>query len=93
MLLFAKREFFNCCIEGWANKGIAFSGIIHTHFAGIKTLSQGDLLYIEKIMKAIPEGVNKIYFPILVLPEMEIVSYYAVKDRNIIVMAEDTEYC
>lgn len=70
-------DFLNCEIAKWAEQDIAFQGIFHTHFAGVKTLSPADKKYIDRIMKAMPAQIRQLYFPIYVLPDREIVAYRA----------------
>lgn len=70
-------EFLNKIIALWMNKGYDFMGIVHVHFGGSKELSDGDKRYIEKIMRAMPDSIEKLFFPIVVQPEKQIVSYVA----------------
>lgn len=69
--------FLNMNIEKWSNNSISFRGVFHTHFMGVDTLSHADRQYIELIMKAMPDTVKILYFPIFVLPKREIVCYRA----------------
>lgn len=80
---------FNKCISDWSTQGINFAGIFHTHFAGVKTLSQADVVYIKNIMKAMPQGINQLYFPVYVLPDRIIISYKALKYENKITIQQD----
>ncbi len=70
---------FNRTIEEWQSKDIDFMGIYHTHYWGVDTLSEGDKIYIEKIMRNMPEEVDHLYFPILVMPDKKLVCYVAKK--------------
>ena len=70
-------EFLNKCILQWQQENIRFWGMFHTHFAGVKTLSEADETYIRIIMNAMPEEIYCLYFPIYVLPERELVGYVA----------------
>lgn len=72
-------DFFNNCIEIWAQENIAFKGIVHTHFAGVQTLSEADKKYIYEIMNAMPEEINILYFPVFVLPDRKLICYKAQK--------------
>ena len=72
-------DFLNNCIQTWITNGIYFMGIFHTHFFGIRTLSDADKVYINKIMAAMPDFVEKLYFPIYVLPNRNMECYIAVK--------------
>lgn len=71
----------NSCIQRWEEAGIRFVGIFHTHFAGVKTLSRGDMRYIFTIMAAMPERISQLYFPVLVFPQREMVVYIAARDE------------
>lgn len=70
-------DFLNSCIAEWAERNIQFVGIFHTHFAGVQTLSEADKKYIVSIMQAMPGGIDKLYFPIYVLPDRELICYVA----------------
>lgn len=78
---FPNVDFLNQNIQSWKKKGIAFKGIFHTHFVGVKTLSQGDREYIRAIMNAMPLSVDSLYFPVFVLPNRVLIGYRA-KKRN-----------
>lgn len=73
-------NFLNKVIEEWIDKGYDFMGIFHVHFGGSKSLSDGDKNYIEKIMKAMPSVIEKLYFPIVVQPEKQLISYVVHQD-------------
>ena len=70
-------EFFNQVIEEWTNRDIAFVGLFHTHFFGVKTLSAADEEYIRTIICAMPSDVERLYFPIFVLPDRTLIAYLA----------------
>lgn len=70
-------KLLNTVIAEWQNVGIEFMGMFHTHFWGVATLSTGDAKYIEKIMQAMPRTISSLYFPIIVMPEMQIIPYVA----------------
>lgn len=85
-------DFLNECIDGWQKDGIKFSGIFHTHFAGVKTLSKSDKEYILRIMQAMPDEIISLYFPVFVLPDRELVCYRANKENTgVTINAEDIE--
>ena len=65
----------NKCISEWCGRGIRLMGVFHTHFAGVETLSQADIVYIESIMRAMPQEINQLFFPIYVLPDRNIIVY------------------
>lgn len=71
-------NYLNQVLEQWQKNEIIFRGIFHIHFAGVRTLSEGDRKYIEAIMQAMPEDIDYLYFPIFVLPKRELVCYKAV---------------
>jgi len=70
-------DFLNEVIAEWIDKDYDFMGILHVHFGGSKSLSNSDKKYIEKIMKAMPSSIEKLYFPIVVQPENQFISYVA----------------
>lgn len=70
-------EFLNKVIADWADQGCDFMGVFHVHFGGAKDLSDGDKKYIERILRAMPDFIKKLYFPIIVQPEKKFVSYVA----------------
>lgn len=70
-------DFLNDCILRWQQENICFWGVFHTHFAGVKTLSEADKKYIKVIMNAMPEEIEYLYFPIFVLPDRKLVGYVA----------------
>jgi len=86
--------FLNGNIARWQERGIAFQGIFHTHFAGVTTLSPGDKEYIMTIMNAMPPGMDSLYFPIYVLPQGEVIGYRAVRgDGTVEIRPEDVTIC
>ena len=54
----------NAQLEEWAQRGIAFAGIIHSHPNGCALLSKGDTEGIATIVNAIPRF-ERLYFPIV----------------------------
>lgn len=81
--------FLNQNIDSWQNNNIEFKGVFHTHFFGIKTLSCGDKKYINEIMRVMPENIKFLYFPVFVLPDMELVCYKAIKKNQSIFIKEE----
>ncbi len=67
--------FLNKNIKRWQDEGISLQGIYHTHFHHVEMLSEDDCEYAKKILLAMPENVEYLYFPVVVLPEMELVPY------------------
>lgn len=70
-------DILNNTINSWQKEGILFHGIFHTHFFGVRTLSDGDIAYIDAILHAMPVYIHELYFPIVVLPEKQMVPYLA----------------
>lgn len=75
-------NFLNEVIAEWIDKDYDFMGIFHVHFGGSKSLSSSDKEYIEKIMKAMPSSIEKLYFPIVVQPENQFISYVAYQNSS-----------
>lgn len=83
-------NYLNEVIAEWIDQDYDFMGIVHVHFGSSKGLSDSDEKYIEKIMKAMPDSVGKLYFPIVVQPEKQLVPYVAYKNSlGEIVIDED----
>ena len=83
---------FNRTIKEWRSKDIDFMGIYHTHYWGVDTLSEGDKIYITRIMRNMPEGVNQLYFPVLVMPDKKLVCYKKKKNlENLVIETEPVE--
>ena len=74
----------------WQKNNITFTGLFHTHFANVRTLSNGDKEYIITIMKAMPPHITELYFPIFILPKREFICYIAKKNNNSIEIIQDT---
>lgn len=58
-------QFLNRQIEKWADEGIEFCGIIHSHPSWQTTLSAADMEYIEEIYLNNP-GLGITYFPLII---------------------------
>ena len=82
-------DLLNHKIREWAEKGIQFMGMFHVHFGGAETLSIGDKAYIVRIMDRMPEGLNRLYFPIVVMPERRMIAYQAVRRNEKIEIKRD----
>ena len=80
----------NQAIKGWQSREIDFMGIYHIHYWSVSTLSEGDKLYISKIMDNMPKEIEKLYFPILVMPEKEIACYVARRISGKLVIEKDS---
>lgn len=72
----------NLIIEQWGKQEVFFMGIFHVHFWGVDTISEGDIVYIKQIMNAMPEVINKLYFPIIVQPLNKCIPYIAYRGKN-----------
>lgn len=74
-------EALNQVIQRWASEGTQFCGLAHSHPCGQRSLSCSDIAYIHAIMRAMPAGIDQLYFP-LVFPGEEIISFVAVRRQN-----------
>lgn len=83
-------EMLNAEIKEWQKRGIAFQGMFHTHFFGVRTLSDGDIAYITAIMQTMPQSLSELHFPVVVLPDREMTSYLAVRSGNEVTIREET---
>lgn len=82
-------EMLNRVIVQWAEKGIRFAGIFHSHPYPQTELSIADEEYIEKIMEAMPESVSELHFPVVV-PGLGMTGHLAKRwDGKVIVVPED----
>lgn len=82
-------DYLNAVIEKWQQNDIAFCGLFHTHFYGVRTLSDGDKMYINSILNAMPETINKLYFPIVLPEKKELIAYMAIRKGNEIQIVEE----
>lgn len=83
----------NSILLEWAEKDIEFYGLFHTHFHSVSTLSEGDIIYIKNILDAMPESKKLLYFPIVVLPEKEIISYCCTMNGSELNIVQDSVEC
>lgn len=79
----------NSIISEWSTNGIQFMGIYHTHFFGVQTLSDGDIRYIDKILLSMPERIDSLYFPVVVLPQRTMVCFKTIKKFDSIEIYND----
>ncbi len=79
----------NKVIASWCEKGYEFMGLVHVHFGGSRSLSEGDKRYIDRIMKAMPFYVEKLYFPLVVQPEKEMVVFQAIRNDKTVIIKQD----
>ena len=89
----------NYVIAEWEQQGITFCGMFHTHYFGVETLSEGDISYIKKIMSSMPKDITKLYFPLVVLPQREMIVYTARRNveqndvwKEVTILKEELEY-
>ncbi len=75
----------------WSRKNIEFRGVFHSHPKNQQNLSATDRAYIIKIMSAMPETVEELFFPI-VIPDTDMYVYRARKDGlNILIQNDSVE--
>jgi proteasome lid subunit RPN8/RPN11 len=58
-------EFLNDCIAKWADEGVEFCGIVHSHPTSQNDLSSGDHEYIKKLYQLNPH-LGVLHFPVIV---------------------------
>lgn len=82
----------NQTIRNWKNMGVEFKGIFHSHYYGVRSLSEGDKKYISVIMGCMPLMVNSLYFPIALMPNKELVIYKAYRYKDTVkIIHEDLQ--
>ena len=81
-------ERLNDCLENWRLEDIDFYGIVHSHIYKLKELSSDDMLYIQAIMRAMPEQIQFLFFPI-VLTGGKMLSFKATRHNNKISIVTD----
>lgn len=81
-------SFLNKCIAKWNEVGITFMGMFHTHALNWPNLSSEDRKYILHIMNAMPDWMDRLYFP-LVFPSNFIKAFLAEKSEGKISITED----
>lgn len=72
----------------WDEKDITFAGIFHSHMPNQEELSQNDFVYINDVMRAMPDYVKELYFPV-VIPKNKIISYKARNQNHKLVFETD----
>ncbi len=82
-------EQFNDTLAKWHKEKVIFGGIFHTHYSNKAVLSNADLSYISKILKFIPKGIKDLYFPILLLPDINFIPYKAMLNNGKVCITED----
>lgn len=76
-------DFLNICIDAWQKRGIQFMGIFHSHYGNSVSLSSADKRYICTIMQAMPEHIQRLYFPVYGLPDGALTVFFADRQGNI----------
>lgn len=79
----------NRIIEKWQQADVLFEGIFHTHFYGVRTLSDGDKKYINVILNAMPENLDGLYFPIVLPETKQMIVYLAKRSEGKIEITEE----
>ena len=82
-------KYFNECIAKWNQQNKYFLGMFHTHFYNIESLSKEDIKYINIIMGAMPNGVDRLFFPIYTLPQHKMICYAAMRYNDTISITND----
>ena len=82
-------ELLNRVIGNWADNGICFAGIVHSHIAGQETLSADDSEYINVIFNAMPEDITELYFPIIIPEKNALISYSTQREKQTVVIRPD----
>lgn len=78
----------NRVILDWAQQGIRFCGMIHSHPYGVEQLSQCDMEYIGAIRSSIKDERVQLYFPIII-PNHKFISYVITDTAKGIFFAND----
>lgn len=85
-------KMLNEVIRKWHQKNILLMGIYHTHFFDIETLSEGDKKYIKIILKSMPEMINQLYFPLIIMPKRTMLCYVAkIKSGKVVIKKDKLE--
>lgn len=79
----------NEVIQAWSENEIEFYGLFHTHCYGSGVLSEGDKKYVKAIMESMPKSVKKLYFPVIVFPQKEVVAYEASLAKGQLIIKEE----
>lgn len=77
-------NYLNKEIIKWHYNNIKFKGLYHIHISPSESLSIEDKEYITKIMKCMPDNINKLYFPVYILPLQRLDVYVATKFKDTI---------
>jgi len=80
-------DLFNLHLSKWQKRNIDFYGIIHSHKNDYENLSSSDKNYIRAIMKAMPNEICFLYFPIV--HNNVISSYKAIRNYDEIFISNE----
>ena len=80
--------FLNDCIKKWADAGIEFCGVVHSHPAGQDTMSSGDLDYIKALYE-VNSGLEKTFSP-LVIDGCDMIVYEVKRNGDRIIVLPDS---
>ena len=79
----------NKTIAEWQERGISFYGLWHSHCTGGEELSTPDVIYIKKIMQAMPGSITQLYFP-LVFPGDKLLPFVATRSSDNVHVEKDS---
>lgn len=82
--------FLNECIAKWADEGVEFCGMVHSHPSEQKELSSGDYEYIVKIYQFNPQ-LGILYFPIIVGDHDMMVYIANMVEEKVVIRKDITE--
>ena len=83
--------FLNKKLAQWSYRQIGFAGVFHTHLFNIRSFSEKDKIYAEKILCSM-ENAERLYFPVYVLPCGELICYVGEKTgEGVTITHEDIE--
>ena len=71
-------ERLNHQIAVWAKENLSFCGIFHSHLPHERSLSSGDLVYIQNIFQ-ICKQLSELYVP-LIIPETQLIPFRAFRN-------------
>ena len=84
-------ERLNHQIAVWAQEGLSFCGIFHSHLPHEHGLSSGDLVYIQSIFQNCKQ-LSELYVP-LVIPETRLIPFLAFRNgTDIRIVSENLDF-
>lgn len=77
-------------IGAWQNNSVEFAGLFHSHPPDQKELSRKDEIYAVEILKAMPDTIRKLFFPIII-PGQAVIAFSAVRqnDHSVAIIREN----